>query len=86
MSNLQSQVHIFSVDTGCFYTRKELELHKKLSRFRREKENVDEILKTMYQNINEMYRLTKKDVKLVVRNKYKFNNISSIEIKSVLNV
>lgn len=84
MSNLQSQVHIFSVDTGCFYTRKELELHKKLSRFRREKENVDEILKTMYQNINEMYELTKKDVKLVVRNKYKFNN--NIEEDDIENI
>ena len=48
---LDKQIHIYSVDTGAFYTRKESQLHWKLHKYRYEKEKVKK-------NINELeYKL-----------------------------
>lgn len=44
---LDKQIHIYSVDTGAFYTRKENILHWKLSKLRDEKEKVKNVINSI---------------------------------------
>ena len=47
---LNKQVHIYSVDTGAFYTNNERRLHWRLCTIKREKEEIKQFIKNKHYN------------------------------------
>lgn len=59
---LKTQIHMYSVDTGHFFSGKEERLHRRYGKLRREKQNLKELLLFMDQVLLE-YGYTPKDLK-----------------------
>ena len=57
---LNKQINVYSVDTGAFYSNKELYLHKKISKIRRENKHLIELIENYEKKLNS-YGVSYKD-------------------------